>query len=141
MNDGEGGSKKWHGGPRDNNQTNDRIQVFAFARQPLRCLHSLRRPMLSDYSGIIGCQSRGARQQALPGRNDKLKGREGDGGHVVKEVFECSSSGISPLSFANIWLNFQMGSSLMASPLQGQRERERSLEERPGKEVAKRGNI
>lgn len=58
---------------------------------------------------------------------------------MAKEVFECSSSGISPLSFANIWLNFQMGSSLMASPLQGQRER--SLEERPAKEVAKRGNI
>lgn len=63
VNDGEGGGGKRDGGVRDNNQMNDRIQVFGFARQPLGCLHSLQQPMVSDYSSVIGRQSRGARQR------------------------------------------------------------------------------
>ncbi len=62
MNDGEGGREKRDGGVRDN-QMNDRIQVFGFARQPLGCLRSLRQPMVSDYSTVIGRQSQDARQQ------------------------------------------------------------------------------
>lgn len=64
MNDGEGGRGKRDGGVRDNNQMNDRIQVFGFARQPHGCLHSLQQPMVSDYSNVIGRQSQEARQQA-----------------------------------------------------------------------------
>lgn len=52
-------------GTRDNNQMDDRIQVFGFARQPLGCLHSLWQLMVSDDSGVIGRQSRDARQKSF----------------------------------------------------------------------------
>lgn len=54
-------------GVRDNNQMNDSIQVFGFARQPIGYLHSLQQPMVSDYSGVIGSNSQETRQQALAG--------------------------------------------------------------------------
>lgn len=137
---------KWNGGVRDNNQTNDRIQVFAFARQPLCCLHSLRQLMVSDYSSVIGCQSQEARQQALTGRNDKLKRwrgwREREGGHVAKGVFdkewasECFSSGISlPLLLTFGWtFKWDPPSWLLLCKV---RKRER---EKPGRKYSEGGS-
>lgn len=66
-------------------------RCLPFARQPLGCLHSPQeqQPMVSDYSSVIGRQSRGARQTAAVERgvgeekkNDKLKerGRRWPGG-------------------------------------------------------------
>lgn len=62
-------------GVRDNNQMNDSIQVLGFARQPIGYLHSLRQPMISEYSDVIGSNSQETRQQALAGRNDKVRRR------------------------------------------------------------------
>lgn len=62
-------------GVRDNNQMNDSIQVFGFARKPIGYLHSLWQPMVSDSSGVIGGSSQETRQQTLAGRNDKVRRR------------------------------------------------------------------
>ncbi len=79
MNDGEGDRGKRDGGVRDNNQMNDRIQVFGFARHTLGCLHSLQQPMVSDCSSVIGRQSQETRQQALAESGEKLNQRGGGG--------------------------------------------------------------
>lgn len=88
VNDGEGGGGKRDRGVRDNNQMNDRIQVFGFARQPLGCLHSLQQPMVSDYSSVIGRQSQGARQRLGEMINRRGGGREEGEDQVEKEVFD-----------------------------------------------------
>lgn len=111
VNDGEGGGGKRDGGVRDNNQMNDRIQVFGFARQPLGCLHSLQQPMVSDYSSVIGRQSQGARQrlgEMINWRGGREGGRRGPGGErgVWQKVRTSALHKRPSPTFANIWLNF-----------------------------------
>ncbi|CAB1455504.1 unnamed protein product [Pleuronectes platessa] len=82
VNDGEGGRRKKDGGARDNNRMNDRIQVFGFARQTTSQLPPLPpgQSMISDFSTIIGHQSREARRNASAWSGGMVTRRGGGGG-------------------------------------------------------------